>query len=288
MFNRVSVCLDELAPTRGAFLHAREWAERLRVALFLHDPRIPLSANVLAGTAPILELQQREPTDRSLVAVAPNGSRPPSSTPFSRAVESAATEESLLDPGPGAGTLSVFGRSLTNDLREGFLRPSGRKETPRLLCPEEWQPLSRMLVVHEESGADEPFIRAAIRLCDALEARPIVLTVSRSERVALRREEAIRGALIGHGLHCEFAQFAGPDMGAAVLRVASWRRCQVIVLKERSHRSWWPWRGPDMLEQLMARPGSLAFLVLPEEGLPDPITDSERCKAASGSLKPGR
>ena len=87
------------------------------------------------------------------------------------------------------------------------------------------------------------------------------------ERDVLRRGQAIQESLTEQGLTCEFDQFAGPAPVQAVLRIAAWRRCQVVVLKRRQRRWRWPWRGVDLAEQLPAQPSPLTFLVLPTEGL---------------------
>jgi hypothetical protein len=190
------------------------------------------------------------------------------------------------DPCTNGAALHVFGRTLPEDMRAEFLNCSPRHETPRLVCPDQWQPLSRMLVVHQDNQTDERFTGGAIRLCESLGARPIVLTVSHSERDVFARSQALQEALAGQGLNCEFDQFAGPDAAAAVQRVACWRRCQVVVLKRHTRRWLWPWRSADLLAQLTGLPGPLAFLVLPEEGLPDVSFSPGRPDATFAGLMP--
>ena len=85
MFGRVSVCLDGMAPARGVFAFAREWAERLRRPLRLYD----LSGG-LAGTA---------------AAQQANGRDGPPDAP-----------ETPPAPDLGRGDLCVFGQSLPKNL----------------------------------------------------------------------------------------------------------------------------------------------------------------------------
>jgi hypothetical protein len=159
-----------------------------------------------------------------------------------------------------------------------------------LACPEEWQPLSRLLVLHEDGDADGGFLRSAIRLGIALQGRPIVLTVARTERGASRRGWHMREALTHDGLDCDFDQLAGVGVGPAALHVACWRQCQVVVVKRRRGRWWRPWRRGDSLAQLAASPSSLALLALPEQGLPLPTQHlGEPAALAAGySPTPGR
>jgi K+-sensing histidine kinase KdpD len=123
-----------------------------------------------------------------------------------------------------------------------------------------------MLLVHEHNQSDDTFIQSAIQLCHALGARPIVLTIARSERDAIIRGRALQKSLAAQGLSSEFDQFVGPGPAPAVLRIAAWRRCQVIVLRQPAQRGWWPWGRADLVNQLTAERSSVAFLVLPEEG----------------------
>ncbi len=272
MFGRVSVLLDELAPASGAFACAREWAERLHKPLQTIDlPKRATEYGTFSSAVPVVPWHQDgRRIDCGETADVSAGARSGSSKSDarSRTDVAPATEKFDSEHGPGPADLWVFGRSLPNGLQTNFMR-SARAGTSLLTCPDQWEPLSRLLVLHE-NGDDGPFVRSAVRLCTSLGAQPIVLTVARSERIALIREQRLREALNGQGLDCDFDQLAGFGMGSAALRGACWRRCQVVVVRRRPGRSWWPWGRGETLEQLTTYPSPFAFLALPEGGLLEP------------------
>jgi len=240
MFGRVSVWLDERAPARGALAYAQEWADRLRRPLRLFNP-----AGQPAESAPA-----RPPQDRGGTALA---------------APAAVTVAAEADP--ECGDLCVFGRSLPKDLRTSLLDRSLRQGAALLVCPDEWHPLSRALVLHEDDG-DESFLRTAARLCGSLQSRAVVLTVAHSDRDAAQRGQRAQEVLADAGPVCGFDELTGLDASSAVLHVASWRHCQVVLLRRRSGRRWWPWSG-DTLERLTAHPSPLAFLALPATSAAD-------------------
>jgi hypothetical protein len=203
-------------------------------------------------------------------------------------VQSLGTCEPVHDAATAAADdLVVFDRHLLRGVTSTLLQKLGRQEACLLACPEQWQPLSRLLVIHEDGDADGAFLRSAVRLGLALQARPIVLTVARTERGAFRRGWEMREALTHDGLDCDFDQLAGVGVGPATLHVACWRQCQVVVVKRRSGRWWWPWRRGDSLAQLTASPSSLAFLALPQDGVPDLPSPARRDSAAAPGLASG-
>ena len=237
MFDRISVWQGERNPSDGALAYGREWAERLRCPCHAIDS--------LAGATaqPAAVGQRQERNGGAAVAVA------------TAAPPSAETE---------GGELCVVGQSLAKELRGPLFSRSARPGSALLVCPNEWHATSRALVLNEDDG-DESFLRTAARLCERLQSRAVVLSVARSDRDAARRGRQAAEVLGGFELDCAFDELIGLKTDAAVLHVAGWRRCQVVMLKRRPGRRWWPWPSSNTFELLTAHPSSLAVFALPEQ-----------------------
>src|SRR5207248_8571615 len=96
----------------------------------------------------------------------------------------------------GSDELCIFGDALPSKVKTCLLRRSLQTACANILvCPRAWQPVVRVLIVHERRDADNPFLEGAARLCEALHATPVVLTVARSQTEALVRERRARAAL---------------------------------------------------------------------------------------------
>ena len=261
-FNRVSVWLDAPAPTGAAFAFAREWAERLR------RPLHPLPSlnkwSVASGQWPVRPNKWSVASGQWPVKTEEDGKE---QEPLGSSVFTGPwpliSDWPLISEETAAPDLHVFGRSLPKRSRADIVRRAARDRAAFLNCPDEWQPLARALVLHDESDSAGSFLSDAVRTCAALQVRTVVLTVARSDRVARHRREQAQKILAAQGRDCVFDQFAGLSVRPAVHLLACWRRCQVVVLQRRPERLWWPLRSGDTLEQLTARPSPLAFLALP-------------------------
>jgi hypothetical protein len=180
-----------------------------------------------------------------------------------------------LSPGADAGAdqparladptdLLVVGQGLATGDKAVALQPVGRGDTPPVLvCPDSWQPLSRILVLdqgHEPTGSH---LVAAAALARGFRAGLVVLTLARSERAARLRQHAAWTTLTPYGLDADFDFAVGSDVGTAVRHVARWRHCQLVVSERRQRRSWWGWSRPTT-ESLLNITRDLAYLTLPE------------------------
>jgi hypothetical protein len=145
----------------------------------------------------------------------------------------------------GPGDLLVLGAVLPAAEKKQLLRHAARCAAAGVLvCPGAWERWSRVLVLHEAPRPPEGFLTAAAEVCRYLGARPVLLTVARSERVAHRHQQAAREVLAGSGLGAEWDVVIGAEIRAAATRVARWRRCQAVLLERPPAPPWWRrWQG---------------------------------------------
>jgi hypothetical protein len=248
---KVAVWLDALAPQGGAFAHALEWAARLRLPLQSFAP-----ADLLAGALAGERLRSCE------AACGRHGI--PWGVYLWREPDEAATERFFRGV-----QLCVFGAARPGTVPQDLLsRSLYNAGVPVLVCPELWQPLSRVLVVQQHPGAGSGFLHAAAEVCRAFAIRPVVLTVARSERDAQRRQHLAEDRLAAQRLAADFDYLVGCDLATAVTRVAQWRRCSHVFLERPDAAGWWHRLWGDPLRQLHGLAGSLTLLALPERAVP--------------------
>ena len=274
-FRRLVVCLDPLAPQRGAFAHSLDWAVRLQV---------PIHAIAFPGWSSYREGNRVE----AVFSRNGRGRNPALSTP---SVAGAGDETEQLEASAAACTRSgvrlelsqwegyapsgvrkllqptdlfVIGNSLEEAQNQDLFRPTlGDAHSAVLVCPSVWTPLTRVLVLDQGKGPAGRFLVGAAQIGRHLGATPVVLTVARSEPAAHLRQQSAREALASQGWLGDFDFMVGADVCAAVAGVAHWRRCQLVVLEWWNTPSWWRWLWGDTMERLIGHLGSLAFLVLP-------------------------
>jgi hypothetical protein len=250
VIRQVSVWLDESAPAGGAFAHALEWAALLGLPLqgvaapgARRPPAGPEADDALPGCGAACA--------RRGVAWSGRGT-----SPTARGVDA------LLGP----DALCVFGHSLPATLKGELLRRSNPR-TAALVCPSSWEPLKRVLILHQDRGPDSPFLGTAAALCRAFQAEPVVLTVAASEADAQRRQEAARGILAAQRLIADFDFVVGFDVRTAVLQAACWRRCPHVFVEKQQVAPWRRWLSGDPLGWLMGRSECLTFLALPDQAV---------------------
>jgi hypothetical protein len=132
-----------------------------------------------------------------------------------------------------------------------------------LVCPDHWTELSRVLVLHEDRPHQESFLASALDLCRHFQARPIILTVARSERRASLRQHFLQEVLADSGTECEFDMMVGGEVRLAVARIARWRRCPLVMMERQTAPPWWRWWQGGTAEDLLGLPNGFAFLALP-------------------------
>jgi hypothetical protein len=263
---QISVWLDDLAPERGAFAHAVEWASCL--GLPLHAVTSSLGG-VCAGSS-------RSP-----------GKHPtPSGEPASCAVSAEKLEacaevcarkgvswDACVLDGPlnlevehflRPVELCVFGDVLLRPLKEELLRRSlWSPQTSVLVCPRTWRPFARALVLNQHGESGNNFLESVIQLCLAFRITPVVLTVARSEGKARWHQQFAEKTFAEHGLPAYFDFVVGYNIRTAVASVACWRRCSHVFVERGNASTWWRWLRGDTMERLLGLSDSLTFLVLP-------------------------
>jgi hypothetical protein len=280
----VSVWLDDLAPERGAFAHALEWAAHLGL------PLEGIASTLRMGGGRMLNHPGEE------------GRRASDATPSAvsadklvacatACVRKGVSWDTSLWQGGLAGSdqflrpveLCVFGDALPPPLKEQLLRRSLRSpDTSVLVCPRSWQPVSRVLVLHEHRDPNNGFLDAAAAVCHAFQIAPVVLTVARSEREARLRQ---RFAEERFGTCRQLADFdfvVGCDLRTAVAWVARWRRCSHVFVERGSAPPWWRWLRGDTLQRLFGLSDALTFLALPGVGQPLPSPAEAALGPAAG------
>jgi hypothetical protein len=93
------------------------------------------------------------------------------------------------------------------------------------------------------------------------------LTVARFEQAARLRQQATQETLASSGIGADFDFIAGCDTGGAVLSVARWRRCSLVLLEQHASAQWWRWSGGMAAEWLVDVAESLSFLALPGKAI---------------------
>jgi hypothetical protein len=176
-----------------------------------------------------------------------------------------AEEEESTAPRVGPGDWLVFARSLrpfVSKIVQAQTRVGAAPVT--CCCAAECQPLSRLLVLHDDRAAEVLLLQSVARLCQCLRATPVVLTLARSERAARRRQGRLQTEAMRAGLAAEFDFFAGAEAATAVIHIARWRHCQAVLRQRWERFSWW-WRA-DPLEELMERTDAPLILEVPSRG----------------------
>jgi hypothetical protein len=242
---RIVVWLDELAPERGAFAHALEWAERLRLPLKAFAATAGgdgLSAQLDACERECLRLGVSWEVFRWQGPLDFGAKR------FLRPTE-----------------LSVFGSGLAPAVRQALLeRALQSPPSPVLVCPSAWRPVTRVLVLNDQGEAESCFLDLVAHVCLAFQAAPVILTVGWSEREAQRRQRQAEERLAVHRLPADFDCLVGCDGPGAVGVVARWRRCSHVFVERPPRAPWWrSWLRSGAFEQLPRLDQALTVLALP-------------------------
>jgi hypothetical protein len=262
----VSVWLDGLAPEGGTFAHALEWASRLGLPLRAVVRR---REEMAPGSAPADQLaacaaacaRKGVPWDASACQGPPGFE----ADRFLRPDELAVVADTL----PAALRNEVLGRV------------AQLPASPVLVCPRSWQPISRVLVLHEHPDSGQCFLESAAAVCRTLRVTSVVLTVARSEGEAWEGQRFAQEAFVAPGLATDFDLIAGWDVRTAVAAATRWRRCSHVLVQRRGPAPWWHWRRRETVQQLLGLSDSLTFLALPAAGQPIPPPAEAYCGPAA-------
>jgi hypothetical protein len=166
-----------------------------------------------------------------------------------------------------------------------FRQVCDRCQATVLVSPEQWVPISRLLILDAGSHPSERFLANAAQLARSLQAFPVVLTVARSEEVARRRQQSARETLAHAGVSGDFDLMVGSEVRAAVIQVARWRRAQVVVREWQSVAPWWRWWRGNPMERVIDMVTGLSFLTFPEGGVADfPLLSAGTASSSEESI----
>jgi hypothetical protein len=178
-----------------------------------------------------------------------------------------------IDESLDAASLCVFGHGLPACVKEELLHRSLREQrSSTLLCPEIWQPVTRVLVLFDHEAPGNYFRSAVVEVCRRFEVRPIILTVAASESEARERQLLADQVMCECDCPADFDYVVGEEVRSAVASVARWRRCSHVFVEKRYARyaaSWWRWPWKNTVERLLDLSSSVAVVSLPGE-MPHP------------------
>jgi hypothetical protein len=263
---QVSVWLDESEPERGAFEHALEWASRFGVPL--HG--VVSRSKSDPGGGQFGPATARTPGNEARSCGAGTGALQACAAASSQrgvSWRSSAWQKPLIRAGDQLfrpRELCVFGQSIPLWLKAELLRRSFVcARPPVLVCPQLWEPVSRVLILHQHRDPGNGFLDVAGQLCRTLDVTPVVMTVARSAREARLRQAFAEERLARLNLPADFDFIIGSDVRTAVACLARWRRCSHVFLERENAPFWWRWLRGDLMEQLLGLSESLTFLALP-------------------------
>jgi hypothetical protein len=262
---RVAVWLDSLAPEKGAFAHALEWAGHFGLPLRAAAVLIPVAEGGCAVRPDAAELLAACAAACARKGVAWDDS--------SCQILPGFEAEQLLRP----HELAVVAETLPDALKRNVLGRSAELAVPVLLCPRSWQPAFRVLVVHQQHGKASQYLESAADLCRALGVAPVVLTVARTEGEAREGQQVAEHTFLGRGLAADLDLIVGWDAAAAAAAATRWRRCSHVFLEGRPVSPWQRWLQGDPVTRLRALAATCALLVLP----------GRRQPVAAGTRAPG-
>jgi hypothetical protein len=277
---RVSVWLDSLAPDQGAFPHALDWAGRLGLPLRAVATRTqPRRVTRSGGDAAIdcgADTLDLSSTIRSCAAACNSGNISLETTSWCGPLDLGVRQ--FLKP----ADLCVFGGALPPRGLDALLRGYVHQPwTAALVCPRKWQPVTRVLVLNQHRDPGDGYLDAVIRVCQAFEVTPVVLTVAPSRREAEVRQDFAERAFHAHRLGADFDLMVGYDAPTAAAAAARWRRCSHVFLQRLGTHTWWPWRRVDDLRSLLDRSDTLGLLCVPENKCPSFAPAREDLPAAA-------
>jgi hypothetical protein len=246
---RIAVVIDKLAPSAGAFAYGLDWARHLHLPLHgvfvQHVPRDAVDS-------------EAQPLGQCAQACARQGVRWTSDT--WSAVDDCAPERLLQ----GTDLCMVKNERIDAPPWENFLARMRREAQLLVSCPSGFNPITRALVVTSAASALDSYVIPAVRFCQAVGAGIVVLTLADSDRAALCLQDSIEVMLGGLGHSCEYDSLTGSYSAAAVVRIAQWRGCQLLVTRSCSRQRWLRWLRADELPLPGAMTQDIALIEMRE------------------------
>ena len=228
MFTCVSVWLEEWAPDFTAFLHALEWAVRLRLPLrAVRCPGGPGNGDLSRVNRP---MKNRESWPPLRLPDLSEGCSPETLPEICRLnhVEWAIVDERKMQ---ADRELSVIGAFLPETFRAGLIRQAIEGQSTSLICSPEWTRLRRPILVNYAAiQSDHDFLHRASTVCGLLRATPVVLTIAPTEADAHRNQQIAKEIIAEEGLLAQFDYAAHCDLDAVVKLEANCRRCSHVFV----------------------------------------------------------
>jgi hypothetical protein len=242
LFDRIVVILDRHAPYRGAFSIAMDWAARLRVPLVgvvgkarEREPECAAACSQLSMLFESIRDQDRNAAD--LLSIA------------------------------GTTGLLVFGDALAAAQKKMILHLALKHAGPGILvCPDAPTAFRRILLLDQNDGDLTGCMPAVATLHHVIGAKIVVLTVAHFEKEVRLRQQSAQEAIANFGLRADYDAVIGSEVRVAVVGVARWRRCQLVVMNRHVSRPWWRWLRDSRPDWFMGLRQQLAFLSLPALG----------------------
>jgi hypothetical protein len=247
LFHRIVVILDRLAPHKGAFSLATEWANRL------HLPLTGVIGNIFEREGACAAACSRLHIDFQLMR---------------RKEREIAALQSLAIP----TNLFVIGHALPSQQKRDLLHLAQQETGPGVLvCPDVHPYPQRILVLDQSSDDLARSLPVVAALQNAFGAKLVVLTVAKSDKEAQVRQQSAIKIVNQFDLPADYDAVIGSEVRLAVVGVARWRRCQLIVMNRRLSRPWWRWLRDSNPDWFLGLTQPLAFLSLPEVGPVSPL-----------------
>jgi hypothetical protein len=256
----ISLWLDNLAPRRGAFVHALEWAARLNIPIRAIAPEIgarfcaeqPKVPNSMTCVVP-------EETIEACAVACYRRRVPWSLMRWTGPIENGLKE--LLNP----EDICVVSNAVDPALKDIFFSLSlSRIHTNLLMCSKNCEPMSRILVLNQTSDVPYHFLQLAAQLCRRLQATPLVLTVAYSESLVRASQHQAEDIFGSEQVPATFDFVVSSDVANSVALIARLRKCTHLFIGKPKLPSWVCSFRWTLMESLSRQLDSLTCLALPD------------------------
>jgi hypothetical protein len=165
-----------------------------------------------------------------------------------------------------ARDLCMLSQTVPERRRRALLRESTAAACGGLFfTPAAYLPVSRIVVLCQQTPPSNGFLRQLLKLCEVFEARLSLVAAAGSLARARALEQASVEAMARHGFYSDCDVLAGLDVRTAVATLARWRNCQLVAVESPPRRSWWARLLHDRVaENLVGLLDTLGVLVLPD------------------------
>ncbi len=265
MFSFVNIWLQDWSPDFAAFMHALEWAIRLRLPI-----RAVRVKNGLGSGQPRKIASSLASCDPWPPVRLPDLNRGFTPDIFSEIcglnnVELHVEEKGTPDLDRGLNVVSAY---LPAKLRESLITRAIREQAGLLLCSAEWKSVQRPMLLNDSQRQDQSFFHMAAEICSLFQVTPIVLTIGPTESDAHRGQQFARHTMADEGQVAQYDYAAHCDLNSVVELEAHCRRSAHLFVSNHtaSSKRRWPRNEPVLPVLTLSR--FLTVLVLRESRRP--------------------